>query len=59
MLQNALEQMDFDGADTIVREIRQFPCEGTLKEQMKKLSQLVRDLKFEEAEQFVTAILPD
>lgn len=59
MLRNALEQMDIDGADVIVGEIRQYPCEGTLKEQMRELSQLVRDLKYEEAQQLVLEMLPD
>ena len=58
MLRNALEQMDIDGADVIVGEIRQYPCEGTLKEQMRELSQLVRDLKYEE-QQLVLEMLPD
>lgn len=59
MLRNALEQMDIDGADVIAGEIRQYPCKGTLKEQMRKLSQFVRNLKFEEAHQLVTDMLPD
>lgn len=59
MLQNALEQMNLDDADNIVGEIRQYACEGTLKEQMRKLSELVRDLKYEEAQQLVADMLPD
>lgn len=58
MLCNALEQMNLDAADEIVGQIRQYPAEGKLREQMRKLGLMVRNLQFEEAQKLVFDMLP-